>query len=299
MRSMTGCGKGQAEIDHWLVTVEIKTVNHRFLDTALRLPRNLMFLEDPLRRCIASQVHRGHADVFVSVRNSGMSTQSAAVDQALAAAYLSAAEELKTLGGFSEGLRIADLMQLPGVVTLSEAELAQEPVQLAAMSAAEQALDSLVRMRIIEGKALCGDLQLHLNEVIACRQEILTRAPQVPAEFRQKLEARLSALNIGQVDETRLAQEVALLADRCAIDEELSRLESHILQFQSWLQDEEQSEEEGVTGEIGKKMDFLIQEMNREANTIGSKANDAAIASCVVRLKAEIEKLREQVQNVE
>ena len=182
------------------------------------------------------------------------------------------------------------LMTMEGVITLAEREMDQENITRLCGEALEEALNQLNAMRAKEGKHLREDLQLHLKATEELRKMILLRAPQVVLEYRTKLESRLSQMGVSGVDPQRLAQEVALIADRCAIDEELSRLESHLGQMNQYLDSE---------GEIGKKMDFLIQEMNREANTIGSKASDALIAQRVVDLKSEIEKMREQIQNVE
>ena len=253
MRSMTGCGSGRVQQDGWEVTADLKTVNHRFLDISMRLPRNLSFLEQTVRECIGRKIRRGHVDVFLTVRRTDSSAASVTCDPELAALYAEAAEQIARRTGVGNDLTVSGLMKMEGV-------------------------------------HLKEDLRIHLEAANELRRSILERAPLVVSEYREKLENRLKNLLTEPVEPQRLAQEVAILADRCAIDEELARLDSHILQMRKYLETE---------GEIGKKMDFLIQEMNRETNTIGSKASDAAIAQYVVDLKSEIEKLREQIQNVE
>ena len=290
MRSMTGCGSGKVQRDGWEVTVDLKTVNHRFLDIGMKLPRNLSFLEQTIRDSIGRKISRGHADVYLTVKRTGTSAVSVDCDPGLAALYAAAAEQLAGATGLQNDLTVSQLMKMDGVLTLNEQEMDEELVSSICSEAAEAAADQLVQMREREGAHLKEDLKVHLDAAEALRALILNRAPSVVSEYREKLENRLKTLLSEPVEPQRLAQETATIADRCAIDEELARLDSHIRQMRRYLESE---------GEIGKKMDFLIQEMNREANTIGSKASDAEIAQHVVDLKSEIEKLREQIQNVE
>ena len=290
MRSMTGCGVGRAQRDGWEVTAELKTVNHRFLDLSMRLPRNIAFLEPVVRETAAKGFRRGHADVFLTVRSTEASGVQITVDQDLARQYWEAGKALFEAVGTDNDLTVSRLLALEGVTTLTEKEMDQELVSALCAEAVELAAAQVNAMRDREGAHLKEDLRLHLEKAAALRESILARAPDVVTEFRDRLETRLKATVTEGVDPQRLAQEVAIMADRCAIDEELARLESHLHQMGDYLEAE---------GEIGKKMDFLIQEMNREANTIGSKAQDAEIAKLVVDLKSEIEKLREQIQNVE
>ena len=290
MRSMTGCGSGKVQQDGWEVTVDLKTVNHRFLDIGMRLPRNLSFLEQTVRDTIGRKISRGHTDVYLTVKRTDISAIDVACDTDLAGLYLGAAEQIAQKTGAENDMTVSSLMKMDGVLTLNEREMDEETVASICREATEIAAAQLVQMREREGMHLKGDLQNHLDAADALREMIMKRAPMVVEEYRDKLETRLKNLLTESVDPQRLAQEVAIIADRCAIDEELARLDSHIRQMRKYLENE---------GEIGKKMDFLIQEMNREANTIGSKASDAAIAQHVVDLKSEIEKLREQIQNVE
>ncbi len=291
MRSMTGCGRGNAEDGDWEASVEVRSVNHRFLDVACRLPRNLSFLEDMVRRAIAGKVRRGHVDVFVNVRRMEGAQQEVRVNLPLAESYLMAAKVLgEKLGKKNGKMMVAQLMRMDGVLEVTEAAMDEEAVAAAVQGALNGALSQLDEMRLREGAALASDLKQHLDAAEAIGQLIAERAPGVVEDYRKRLQERLQKVNTEPADPIRLAQEVALWADKCAIDEELSRLSSHISQMRTCL---------AAEGEIGKRMDFLIQEMNREANTMGSKANDAEIAQLVVELKSEIEKLREQVQNAE
>ena len=290
MRSMTGYGRSSVEQDGRQLTIELKSVNHRFLDVSLRLPRNLLFLDQMIRERLSAGIRRGHVDVYLNVRNTEEGTREVQTDLHLARAYVQAARSIgDTIGGFREP-DVMELMGLEGVVTLTEREMDQDAVMSLCRDALEEAISQLTAMRAREGVHLREDLKMHLDAAAELRESILCRAPHVVTEYRSRLESRLAQLGAAGTDPQRLSQEVALMADRCAIDEELARLESHIHQMNRYLE---------TSGEIGKKMDFLVQEMNREANTIGSKASDAEIAQRVVDLKSEIEKLREQVQNVE
>ena len=290
MRSMTGCGSGKVQQDGWEVTVDLKTVNHRFLDIGMKLPRSLSFLEQTIRDRISRRIRRGHADVFVTVKRVGTSDASVDCDPELAALYVEAARKLTESTGVDNDLTVSRLMRMEGVLTLNEQEMDEELVAVICGKATDIAAEQLIQMREREGVHLAEDLRIHLDAAEKLRGLILERAPSVVSEYREKLENRLKTLLTEPLEPQRLAQETAIIADRCAIDEELARLDSHIRQMRKYLASED---------ETGKKMDFLVQEMNREANTIGSKASDAAIAQHVVDLKSEIEKLREQIQNVE
>ena len=288
MRSMTGYGKCQLQRGTWEVTIELRAVNHRYLDVAMRLPRNLLFLEDGVRKGL-NQLVRGHVDVYVTVRQTEGASRVVEADTALAASYMEAAKAIRdAIAGVENDLTISRLMKLEGVTTLTESAMDEETVSALCQDALAGAIANLDDMRLREGEYLRADRAEQLDKVAALREQVVVYAPKVVEEYRARLTDKLSKLPIDPVDPARLAQEVALMADKCAIDEELSRLNSHITQLRRYLD---------MQGETGKKMDFLIQEMNRETNTIGSKCSDAAIAQCVVDMKSEIEKLREQIQN--
>ena len=290
MESMTGYGRASARQDGREITVEMKAVNHRFLDVAFRAPKNLAFLEEPLRSLLTkSGVKRGHVDISITYQNLREDAKTTLVDEA---ALRSFTDALKEQNGLLEGFRqatVAEILQLSDAITVKQTDEDIEAVTALALEAAGGAVISLIAMRRIEGNALKSDLLSNLSELAALRDKIALRAPEVPGEYRKRLEARLAEWALSETDPQRVAQEVAIMADRCAIDEELSRLVSHIAQFTATVE---------TAQEAGKKLDFLLQEMNREVNTIGSKASDAEIAQCVVAAKCIVEKLREQVQNV-
>ena len=290
MRSMTGYGRCRMEEDGREIAVEIKTVNHRFLDIAFRLPRSLSFAEDALRRQLSQALGRGHVEISVTYRNSRSDAREVRVDEALACQYKAALDRLCQLTGGDESGSLALVASQPDVMQVAVCEENEEAVLALLGKAADDALGSVIRMREREGAALRTDLAAHLETVSDLRRRIAALAPGVPRMYQERLRARLQELGAQEIEPQRLIQEVALMADRCAIDEELARLESHIGQMKEALE---------ANGEVGRRLDFLTQELNREVNTIGSKASDAAITNLVVAAKSEIEKLREQVQNVE
>lgn len=290
MQSMTGYGRGRACQDGREMVIELKSVNHRYLDLSFRLPKNLGFVEDTLRTALQkSQVNRGHVDVFVTYTNTREDARTLEVDEALLGSFRQAVQKAGGLLSIFRDATVGEALSLSGALSVSQADEDAEAVKALAFDAIQQAIAALVDMRTLEGDNLRADLRGHLSVVAQLREQIAERAPTVPQEYRKRLEARLKEWQVDDVDPQRIAQEVAIMADRCAIDEEISRLGSHIAQFEEILSSESQP---------GKKLDFLLQEMNREVNTIGSKASDAQIAKAVVDAKCTLEKLREQVQNV-
>lgn len=289
MRSMTGYGRRQLSRDGREITVEIKTVNHRFLDVASRLPRALSFAEDAVRKQLSACLRRGHADVAVTYTNLRADARTVAVDEGLARQYKAALDKLSALMDGQEA-PLSLIAAQPDVLRVTLCEEDQEAVLALLQDALAETLADVNAMREKEGAALRTDLSFHLDQVEKLRDQIAQIAPGVPKAYQERLQARLCELGVKELDEQRLAQEVALMADRCAIDEELARLESHIAQMRQAMAE---------NGEVGRRLDFLTQELNREVNTIGSKASDAEITKLVVAAKSEIEKLREQVQNVE
>ena len=279
MYSMTGFGKGTASRDGREMTVEFKSVNHRFLDIGLRLPRHLTCVEDGIRKVIASGISRGHIDVFVSYSNTRSDSKQVRIDESLLAAYITAARSLPRALHLRDDLTITTALKLPDV----SAELCA--------SAAADAMEQLIAMRSREGGIIRADLSQKLATMREFAEAIRERAPFVSEEYRQRLNERVAAvLTDTEVDRARLATEIALFTDRSSIDEEIVRLFSHIDHFEQLFSADEP---------VGRKMDFIVQELNRECNTIGSKANDAALTEIVLACKAEIEKIREQIQNVE
>lgn len=291
MNSMTGYGKGTAARDGRELTVELKSVNHRFLDVSMRLPRILSCIEDPLRAAIAKRLARGHIDVFVNYRNTRSDAKTVRVDAALLKAYVYAADEANETLHLPNDLTLSNVLRLPDVTEIVPADEDTDALIALAKEATNQALDAMLVMRKAEGERLKAALTAGVDQMDTYREQILARAPFVAEDYRKKLNERIeSVLSDAEIDRARLATEVALFADRCCIDEELVRLKSHITQFRAYLEASEP---------VGRNMDFIVQEMNRECNTIGSKANDAELTKAVLGCKAEIEKLREQIQNVE
>ncbi|MGI6150728.1 MAG: YicC/YloC family endoribonuclease [Christensenellales bacterium] len=289
--SMTGFGRAVSSRDGRELTVELKSVNHRFLDISVRLPRSVSFVEDAIRKVLAEKLSRGHVDVFVNYKNTRSDARTVSVDKNLLLAYLRAGEEAAEATGLPWDMTLSTALRHPDVLTVTEAEEDQQSLVEMAAEAASAAADELVRMRQEEGGRLCADLSKRGESLKALIARIAERAPLVVADYQKRLHERIAELlGDASVDESRLAMEVALFADRASITEELVRLTSHLDQMEQMLSSKEAT---------GRKLDFLVQEMNREINTIGSKASDLEIANLVIAGKAEIEKIREQVQNIE
>ena len=291
MYSMTGYGRGTASLDGRELTIELKSVNNRFLDIGMKLPRQLSFLEDGLRKLLNDALSRGHVDVFVNYRNLRSDAKTVRVDEALLQAYLTSARESAKALDLEDDLTLSKALTLPDVTTILPADEDQQALAELGRAAMTMAIDGLKAMRFKEGERLKQDLSARMDTMTGYAAAIERRAPAVAEEYRTKLTARIEEL-LGEteVDRARLATEVAIFADRAAIDEEIVRLNTHLVHFRELLE---------VDEPVGRKMDFLVQEMNRECNTIGSKANDAELTSIVLLSKAEIEKLREQIQNIE
>ena len=290
MKSMTGYGRCHIEEDGREMTVEVKSVNHRFLDISYRLSRTLSFLDDAVRKGVGARLARGHVDVFVSYANHRQDAKEVRVDTALAAAYRQALCQLAQAVGKDADVPLSDYARLPDVLTVQEKEEDQQAVRELFERALAGALDALIDMRAQEGERMRADILEKIANIESIRGRVSERAPLVVSEYRDKLHQRIAALTEGEIDEARLITEVAIFADRAAIDEELVRLLSHIAAIRETVE---------LSEPVGRKLDFLVQELNREINTIGSKASDTMIAQAVVSAKGEIEKLREQVQNVE
>lgn len=291
MRSMTGYGKGAASSAGLTVTAEIKTVNHKFFDWNMKMPKGFLFVEDDAKKAVAGAVSRGHVDLYLTVEKQTAEAGEYRTDAALARMYVDSARQLSETLGVPFDITASSLMKNPDIVTLSETEIDDETVRKVTLQAVSEAVSALVAMREREGAALAADLSEKLASIEASLEEVKKEAPRAVAEYRRKLRARIDeALGQLPLDEARLATEVALFADKCAIDEEISRLGAHIAAMRALIASQ---------GQVGRKLDFLVQEMNRETNTIGSKANDLAITERVLAMKNDIEKIREQAQNAE
>ena len=291
IRSMTGFGRATAQTDGYFITVELKSVNHRYFDFNCRLPRQYGFAEEKLKAYINSRVSRGKIDCFLGVEALDTEDADVLVNHTLASAYVKALKELSQTYSLKDDFGTSAVSRFPDVFVLRKTDEDEEKLWSLIQPVAEQAVDKFISMREAEGEKMHCDILSHAQAIIDNVSFIEERSPQTVKEYNDKLVTRVHEL-IGDVslDESRIIQEVALFADKVAVAEETVRLHSHISQLRNFLNGEEP---------IGRKMDFLVQEINREANTIGSKACDVEIARRVVDIKAEIEKIREQIQNIE
>ena len=297
IKSMTGFGRGEYTDGKRNMVVEIKTVNHRYADITIKMPRRYSFAEDKIKSAIKAHIRRGKADVFIMVENIGDSDVSVQINEELAKQYLEKMVSLRdALGepeGFNDQLSLLQIAGLPDVIKNTPAAEDEEEIIQALLIPTLQAAQNLDKMRTTEGEKLAEDLLAKGENLKTLLDQIAARAPQVATDYTAKLRERITELigNSVQIPEDRILVEAAIFADKCAIDEEITRLNSHIMQLRDIVSTSNQPD--------GKKLDFLVQEMNREANTIGSKANDITITGYVLDLKSEIEKIREQVQNIE
>ncbi len=291
IRSMTGFGRGKYEKEGREYTIEIKSVNHKYNDISIRMPRFLNSFEDKIRKKIVENLSRGKVDVFVNFENYSKRGNAIHFNVELAKEYVRGLQNLAEETGIPYALNVMELVKMPEILKMEEDEN-EDLIGNELMFALEEALQNFVQMRQSEGKKLAEDIQERMVFVETKVTEIEKFSDNLVNQYMEKLEARIKELMTTKiVDENRLAQEIVIFSDKSSIEEELTRLHSHIHQFKTFL-------EEGKSP-IGKKIDFLIQEMNREINTIGSKANCLEITNCVIELKTEIENIREQVQNIE
>lgn len=291
LRSMTGFGTGRSSVEGEELSVEVRTVNHKYCEVKVRLPRELSSLEPRLVQLVKGRIARGAVEVSAKRQTPASAAATPKLDLPLAAEYLGALRRLASELGLPEAVAVRDLFAQPGVLTLEERELKLGPTFESLQSALLQALDSVTQMRVAEGQAIHADLLARLQAIEALSREVASLAPQAVEAYHQRLLERVSELSRGvPADPQRLAQEVAFFAERTDVAEELTRLFSHLRQFQELLQSSEP---------VGRKLDFLTQELNREVNTTGSKSQHPEISSRVVAIKAELERIREQVQNVE
>ena len=291
IRSMTGYGRDQQLLHGRSITVEIRSVNHRYFEFSCRAPRGCAFLEDRLKRSLQSAISRGKVEVSLTLQTIESRHTSVAVDHALAGQYLTALRALGEEYSLPDDLTLSSVARLPDVFTLCRDEEDEEELAADVLQVLQNALDRFVAMREAEGERLRADV---LSRVVTMEEHLSfveERSPQTVMEYRARLTAKLTELLNGAVpDEARILTEAAIVADRLAVDEETVRLRSHFAQLRRIMES---------TEPVGRKLDFLVQEMNRETNTIGSKCSDTAIAGHVVEMKSELEKIREQIQNIE
>nr|WP_297177577.1 YicC/YloC family endoribonuclease [uncultured Agathobaculum sp.] len=291
MKSMTGYGRAKEERDGRTITVELRAVNHRYLDCTVKAPRQYGFLDDAVKKAAAAHIARGKVEIFVGVEIEEGGDVAVTVNHQLAKRYLDALHELSETYGLRDDVTVMALAKLPDVLGSERIEQDAEAMTRDVLAVFDKACDGFDQMREREGEKLAEDVRGRCAAIGRMVGEVETRSPERVKEYREKLLARMQeVLADTSIDETRILTEAAIYADKTAVDEETVRLRSHLHQMDGMLRE---------TQPVGRKLDFLVQEMNREANTIGSKANDVALARIVVDIKGEIEKIREQIQNIE
>ncbi len=288
---MTGFGRAKKSFENFDITVEIKSVNHRFFEFSSRVPRAYMFLDEKLKSCLQQKIARGKVEASVTVEDTSGSALKLKLNEDYANAYITALRELGRKHRLKDDLKLSSICNNDNLFTQTRNEIGEEELTLAVLETANEALGVFVNMRAREGERLVADVRERAETILSLVDFVEKRSPETVKEYREKLEQKIKEL-IGdvQIDEQRLLTETAVFADKIAVDEETVRLKSHINEMFKYFEN---------GGAIGRKLDFLVQEMNREANTIGSKASDMEIAKTVVTIKAEIEKIREQIQNIE
>ena len=291
IKSMTGYGSAKGSCEGFDITIELKSVNNRYLDTSVRLPRSFLFAEEAIKACVQKHISRGKVDVFVSVANTGDDSVVVSVNEPLAKGYAAAIKKIAELCDLPDELSALSIARMSDVLSVEKKEADKELLAAGITAICENALDEFDAMRLREGAKLSADVEERLVTIENYVSSVEERSPETVAEYREKLWKKMSEiLSSTTVDEQRILTEAAIFADKVAVDEETVRLRSHIAQMRGML---------ASGSPIGRKMDFLIQEFNRESNTIGSKCNNSDIAKIVIELKSEIEKIREQIQNIE
>ena len=291
IKSMTGYGRARKTLNKRDITVEVRSVNNRYLDCTVKMPRMYTFAEDAIKQHVQKAISRGKVDVFISVDASAADVAKVTVNRELAAGYAAALRELAEVCGTEPHVTPEQLSRFPDVLTVTKADEDLETVSADLCEVLDEALEAYNAMRAVEGRKLAEDILNRLSTIEAYTTQVEQRSPETVKEYREKLTARMQeVLQSTTIDPQRILTEAAINSDKVAVDEETVRLRSHVAQLRTMVESDEP---------MGRKMDFLIQEVNREANTTGSKCNDVDIARVVVGLKAEVEKMREQVQNVE
>lgn len=292
MKSMTGFGRAKLEKNDRIYNIEIKSVNHKYSDISVKLPKSLIYVEDKIKKQISLKIARGKIDVFVSFENYSAKGKDIIVNEELVKKYLEKFKLLAEQNNLSQEIPVAEIIKLPEVLTIKETEDEEDTIQSELLECLEQAINNFVEMREAEANKIKEDLEARINDVEQNVQKISTYSTRLVEEYVVKLEERIKEiLKTDVIDEARLAMEVVLYADKCSVEEELTRLKSHIDQFRTLINSKE--------GPVGKKLDFLIQEMNRETNTMGSKSGSLEITNLVVDIKTKLEDIREQIQNIE
>ena len=291
IKSMTGYGRAQGSFSGGEITVEVKSVNNRYLDCGVKLPRGYAYLEEGVKSLVQKSISRGKVDVYITINSAGADNVKISVNGPVAAGYIEAMRSLVRDYGIQDDISVSTISQFNDVLLVEKQEQDENEVKTAISSVVQNALDAFDAMRTREGEALKADLLQKADGILTLVSSVEARSPITVAAYRERLTAKMrEVLEERQIDEARIIQEAAIYADKVAVDEETVRLRSHVDQLKGMLND---------GGVIGRKLDFLMQEMNREANTIGSKGNDVEQARNVVNIKSELEKIREQIQNIE
>jgi len=288
--SMTGFGRSKTESERFGVTVEVKTVNHRFCEFHIRMPRQLLKTEEKIKKKLGEHIKRGRVEVFVTLEGEGIVSRSVHIDWQALDELVHHISEIKTRYGISGEIELSDLVSREEIIHIEENETENEELEKLVLAAVHDAADQLVQMRKLEGAALERDVSQNIHLLKSNLSNVKQYAPDVVEQYRDRLNKKMADFLDGKADEDRILTEVAFFADKADISEEITRLESHVIQFTEIIKANEP---------LGRKLDFLLQEMNREVNTIGSKANDSRIAREVVEMKSLLEKVKEQVQNIE
>ena len=292
IRSMTGYGKQSLSIDGREYQIEIKSVNHRYLDINIKMPKTLSYLEDTIKKEISEKIIRGKIDVFITFENNSQEGKNIKINKELAKLYINQLKELAQEEKISSNIEVIEIAKFPDILTIKVDE-EDEKIKQEIMQTTQEATNKIIEMKNIEGEKIAQDLLQRISNIENKIMEISEKSTGLIQEYVVKLEKRIQEiLKTEKIDKSRLAQEVVIYADKCSIEEEITRLKSHIYQFKNLI-----SNNENET--IGKKLDFIIQEMNRETNTIGSKANNLEITNGVIDIKTELEDIREQIQNIE
>lgn len=290
IKSMTGYGKSSLSINSREYQVEIKTVNHKYIDVNIKMPRIISYLEEDVRKLVVSRIKRGKVDIQISFENYSKDGNEVKINTELAQIYIQSLRELAEAENLSSNIEVTEITKLPDVLTI-KSNLDEDETKEELLQVANEAIDKLIQMRKVEGEKISKDILNKIARIEQKNEEIFGLSTGLIEEYVVKLEARVKELlKTEELDKSRLMQEVVIYADKCSVEEEVTRLRSHIYQLRYLINSEEP---------IGKKMDFLIQEMNRETNTIGSKANNLEITNIVVDIKTILEDIREQIQNIE
>ena len=290
IKSMTGFGKSKLIKNNREYQIELKSVNHRYLDITIKMPKQLTYLEDIIKKQISSKIHRGKIEVFVSLQDNNQETKKIILNKEVAQIYISQLKELAEENNIKSDIQVIDIAKLPDVLNITIEE-DDETIKQDIIEVTNKAIEQLIQMRTFEGSEIAKDIENRIRNINEKIIQISIISTRLIEEYVVKLEKRIEEiLKTEEIDKNRLAQEVVIYADKSSIEEEVTRLKSHIIQLKELLNGE---------GTIGKKLDFIIQEMNRETNTIGSKANSLDITNAVVDIKTELEDIREQIQNVE